>query len=208
MHIFFFLFVAARINTVPSKETSQRGIWKREKRPSPIYEIWSNESDHENRALFDNFSLVHFSSGLLVHLVGRLLWALAGQGSPNLAIVVSVTFFFELAWEMYENSNRAIQLLKLEPSSQGYNGDSWLNIVGDVFITMMGAVAGHLVDEAHGLAWIGALLGFLLLEIYNIFNFRYSTILAVTHFLPCDFTPEIFLRLQQDEESTAAMCQS
>lgn len=108
--------------------------------------LWSGDpqSAHSSQHLFDPYSFTHILHGMLI--CGVLAWAL-----PRLsrAWALATTVFLEALWEVLENSEFVIERYRSATIALGYQGDSVVNSLGDIFACGL----GFLMARRIGLRW-------------------------------------------------------
>lgn len=107
-----------------------------------LFVVASAWSSHTSQHLFDPYSLSHVQHGLVFY------WALAWllpRASWSTRLVAATAI--EAGWEIVENTEFVVQRYRDATASFGYEGDSVVNVLGDVLSCVAGfALAG----------WIGA----------------------------------------------------
>lgn len=97
-------------------------------------------SPHTSQHLFDPYSLTHLQHGMVFYWA--LLW-LAPRVSWQGRLVAATAI--EAAWEMAENSPLVIQRYRDATAALGYEGDSVVNVLGDLLSCVLGfALASRL----------------------------------------------------------------
>lgn len=82
-----------------------------------------------SKNLFDIYSFSHISHGILFYLFFKYL-------KFNFLNGLYLTIILELLWEMFENTEFIICLYRKDYGN--YEGDSYLNITGDIVATIFG----------------------------------------------------------------------
>lgn len=82
-----------------------------------------------SKNLFDIYSFSHISHGILFYLFFKYL-------KFNFLNGLYLTIILELLWEMFENTEFIICLYRKDYGN--YEGDSYLNITGDIVATIIG----------------------------------------------------------------------
>ena len=89
-----------------------------------------NEKKNEySKKLFDIYSFSHISHGILFYLIFKYL-------KLNFLIGLCLTIILEFLWEMFENTEFIICIYRKDYGN--YDGDSYLNITGDIICTIIG----------------------------------------------------------------------
>ncbi|MDM8528839.1 DUF2585 family protein [Anaerolineales bacterium HSG24] len=100
-------------------------------------DIWSSDNSQH---LFDPYSFTHMLHGVL--FCGLLVW-LSPWLSPMWRLCVAT--FLEATWEVFENTEAVIERYRESTAALGYEGDSIVNSMGDIFICGVGfIIAFHL----------------------------------------------------------------
>ena len=82
-----------------------------------------------SKNLFDIYSFSHISHGILFYLFFKYL-------KVNFLTGLYLTIILEFLWEMFENTEFIICLYRKDYGN--YEGDSYLNISGDIIATIIG----------------------------------------------------------------------
>tara|TARA_B100002051_G_C16578822_1_gene556524 strand:+ start:245 stop:664 length:420 start_codon:yes stop_codon:yes gene_type:complete len=82
-----------------------------------------------SKNLFDIYSFSHVSHGILFYLFFKYL-------KVNFLTGLYLTIILEFLWEMFENTEFIICLYRKDYGN--YEGDSYLNITGDIIATIIG----------------------------------------------------------------------
>ena len=82
-----------------------------------------------SKNLFDIYSFSHISHGILFFLFFKYL-------KVNFWTGLYLTIILEFLWEMFENTEFIICLYRKDYGN--YDGDSYLNITGDIITTIIG----------------------------------------------------------------------
>jgi len=133
-----------------------------------LFVIASAWSPHTSQHLFDPYSLTHLQHGLvfywaLVWLMPRASW----QGRLVAATAI------EAAWEIVENSHFVIQRYRDATAALGYEGDTVVNVLGDLLSCVLGLAV------ARRLGWRGSLALFVGIEAGLIVLIRDSLLMNV-----------------------------
>jgi hypothetical protein len=113
--------------------------------------LWAGDpqSSHSSQHLFDPYSFTHILHGVLIW--GLLAWGLP-RLSPTWALPLAV--FLEAGWEILENSPFIIERYRTATIALGYEGDSIVNSLGDIFSCSLGFVVARRI----GWRWSVALV--------------------------------------------------
>lgn len=127
--------------------------------------IWSSESSQQ---FLDPYSFSHMLHGviffgLLYLIVPKLNWLWRFTLSTAL----------EASWELLENSQMVINRYREETAALGYEGDSIINSIGDLFSCGIGFVL------AYYLGFKKSVILFVLVELFMIIILRDSLLLNV-----------------------------
>ena len=145
--IFYSVTILGIVNAVhllPGHEKG--GLW-------PIY-VKSHSSVQTSQNLFDPYSISHASHGVIGYLAAS--WFGLDLGGGLIVAIVSASL-----WEMLENTNLIInQFRENSGTSESYEGDSRINVVGDVISCATGYTLAHVGHEVAGpwfpFAWLVA----------------------------------------------------
>jgi hypothetical protein len=91
------------------------------------------QSPHNSQHVFDAYSLSHLLHGLIFFGV---FWLFRNRMSFGWRLVAATAI--EIVWEMMENSPIIINRYRAATISLGYEGDSIINSIGDVFSYLIG----------------------------------------------------------------------
>jgi hypothetical protein len=126
-----FIAITLILFILPKKTFFDRPIWYDPK------QIWTfnvgDKGDDSSQQLFDLYSLTHISHGIIFYSIFRYTLKL----KPNKALIWAM--IAEIAWELVENTDYIINKYRKTVVSRHYPGDSWINSVGDVWVTYIGA---------------------------------------------------------------------
>ena len=86
------------------------------------------KKDH-SKNLLDIYSFSHISHGILFYLLFKYL-------KINFLTGLYLTIILEFLWEMFENTEFIICVYRTD--YEEYDGDSYLNITGDIIFTVIG----------------------------------------------------------------------
>ena len=89
-----------------------------------------------NLHIFDIYSFSHVTHGILFYYV------LAIMGLPTTSIVFIATLL-EIAWELFENTPFIINKYRANEEFKDFEGDSYVNMIGDVIFTLLGVWLAH-----------------------------------------------------------------
>jgi uncharacterized protein DUF2585 len=131
---------------------------------------WSGQicSSDNSQHFLDPYSFTHLLHGFLFFWLIALLFS---RLRPGWQVVLAV--FFEIAWELFENTNFIIERYRSETAALGYTGDTVVNSFGDTLCCL----AGFLV--ARRLGWRRSLVVFAALELILILWIRDSLLLEI-----------------------------
>ncbi len=133
--------------------------------------LWAGDawSSDNSQHLFDPYSFTHVLHGFV--FCGLLAWVCGGrvswQGRLALAVVI------EACWEVIENSAFVINRYREATLALGYQGDTVINSVGDIFACAL----GFLLARRLGLR--RSLVAFALVEIVLLVWIRDSLLLNI-----------------------------
>lgn len=130
-----------------------------------VGDIWSADNSQH---WFDPYSFTHLLHGVIFFW---LLALLLPKVPVAWRLVIAVAI--EASWEMLENSQFIIRRYREATAALGYEGDTIVNSLGDIFI----CAAGFML--AYYLGWWRSLILFLATEIVLIFWIRDSLILSI-----------------------------
>ena len=86
-------------------------------------------NNNYSKNLFDIYSFSHISHGIFFYLFFKYL-------KVNFLTGLYLTIILEFLWEMFENTEFIICLYRKDYGN--YEGDSYLNIFGDIIATIIG----------------------------------------------------------------------
>lgn len=134
--------------------------------PTPF--SWDTQSSHNSQHLLDAYSFSHVLHGVL------FFWALAWLlPRVSLGWRLFLAVVIETAWEVVENSPFVIERYRAATASLGYEGDTIVNITGD----LLSCVAGFLLARAIGPRW--SLVAFVAIELVMLWAIRDNLTLNV-----------------------------
>ena len=134
------------------------------------FEIWTSEtcSANNSQQLLDPYSLTHVVHGFLFFYLVVLVFSRLTRSWQFL-----LTLALEAAWEVFENSSFVIDRYRTATAALGYQGDTIVNSVGDLFC----AVIGFLIARQIGIR--RSLILFAVLELILILWIRDSFLLQL-----------------------------
>ena len=108
-------------------------------------------SRHNSQHLFDWYSFSHVLHGAIFYWGLRL-------AAPRLGLAwkVMVAVVVETAWEVLENSPFIIDRYREATAALGYEGDSVVNIVGDLLFCLAGFFAARAIGWRWSIAFFAA----------------------------------------------------
>ena len=90
--------------------------------------------DDSSKELIDIYSFSHISHGILFYFIFQYF-------EINFLKGLYLTIILEILWEIVENTDYIIK--KYRKKYENYDGDSNLNIFGDIICTMIGYILAH-----------------------------------------------------------------
>ena len=134
------------------------------------FEIWTSDtcSANNSQQLFDPYSLTHVVHGFLFFYLVVLVFK---RLAPSWQFLL--TFALEAAWEVFENSSFVIDRYRTATAALGYQGDTIVNSVGDLFCAVIGFVIAGQIGIRR------SLILFALLELILILWIRDSFLLQI-----------------------------
>ena len=134
------------------------------------FEIWTSDtcSANNSQQLFDPYSLTHVVHGFLFFYLVVLVFKRLATSWQFL-----LTFALEAAWEVFENSSFVIDRYRTATAALGYQGDTIVNSVGDLFCAVIGFVIARQIGIRR------SLILFALLELILILWIRDSFLLQI-----------------------------
>ena len=157
--------VVVIVTTVVIRLEGRRWFCECENLRFVIASAWSS---HTSQHLFDPYSLSHVQHGLV--FFWALLW-LAPKLSWQARLVAATAI--EAGWEMLENSQFIVNRYRDATAALGYEGDSAVNVLGDVIACVLGFAV------ARRLGWRGTLVLFFGIEIGLVLAIRDSLLLNI-----------------------------
>jgi len=132
--------------------------------------LWTSDawSSQTSQLFLDRYSFTHLLHGVMFAGVLALLIRKL-SASWRLVMVIAI----ESAWEMIENSNTVIQRYREATAALGYQGDTVLNSLGDIFCCAIG------FSLAIKLGWRWSLVLFVTVEAILLFWIRDSLLLEI-----------------------------
>lgn len=126
-------------------EHSEGRLWKC---ACPGY-FWTGDAwgSRTSQLFLDPYSLTHILHGVMF---AGLLALLIRNLSRSWRFVAAIAI--ECAWEMIENSNAVIQHYRQATAALGYDGDTVLNSLGDIFCCGMGFMLASKLGWRWGIA--------------------------------------------------------
>lgn len=128
-------------------------------------EAWSSET---SQLFFDPYSLTHVAHGMMF---AGLLVLLFSSVPPIWRFVMAMAL--ESVWEIIENTNTIIERYRVATASLGYQGDSVVNSLGDIFCCAIGFAI------ARKLGWRRSIVVFLAVEAVLLVWIRDSLLLEI-----------------------------
>jgi len=128
-------------------------------------EAWSSET---SQLFVDPYSLTHVAHGMMF---AGLLVLLIPRVSPKWRFVIAIAC--ESVWEIIENTNAVIERYRVTTASLGYQGDSIVNSLGDIFCCAVGFLI------ARKLGWKWSIIVFLTVEVVLLIWIRDSLLLEI-----------------------------
>lgn len=129
---------------------------KKNPNPNCRQKIWANPSTNfdyyvgYSQALFDPYSLDHFTSGIILYLLSELIIefdmakiAILGTIDDDVYWAFLVTSLIHLMWEIVENTPCIVAKFRDGGKANDAAGDSVANTVGDQLIEMAGFWVGY-----------------------------------------------------------------
>ena len=126
---------------------------------------WGAET---SQLFLDPYSLTHVAHGLMF---AGLLVLLFRSVPPIWRFVIAIGL--ESVWEIIENTNMVIERYRVATASLGYQGDSIVNSLGDIFSCAIGFMI------ARKLGWRKSIIVFLLIEAVLLVWIRDSLLLEI-----------------------------
>ena len=134
------------------------------------FEIWTSDtcSANNSQQLLDPYSLTHVVHGFLFFYLVMLVFSRLAYRWQFLLMLA-----LEAAWEVFENSSFVIDRYRTATAALGYQGDTIVNSIGDLFC----AVIGFVIAQQIGIR--RSLILFALLELILILWIRDSFLLQL-----------------------------
>lgn len=100
-----------------------------------IYQFMDLQMDgpSTSKKLFDIYSLSHFVHGFIIYFV-------LSNIINNPIIIVIIGILLEILWEWFENTPYIINKYRSKSQFTNYRGDSTINILGDILVTVIGII--------------------------------------------------------------------
>jgi hypothetical protein len=135
--------------------------------------IWSpNWSNCTSQRLFDPYTFSHVLHGVIFYW---LLVPLAGKVSLRWRLVAALAL--EIGWEVIENTPWIIDYYRDNTATFNYAGDSVINSLGDVLVSIAGSAF------ASRISWQAAVALFVALELLALYLARDNLTLNIFMFL-------------------------
>lgn len=128
-------------------------------------DAWGSQT---SQLFFDPYSLTHVAHGLLF---AGLLVLMFRNVPPIWRFVMAIAV--ESVWEIIENTDTVIERYRVATASLGYQGDSIVNSLGDIFCCAIGFMI------ARKLGWRRSILVFLAIEAMLLVWIRDSLLLEI-----------------------------
>jgi len=166
-HVWPFVVIALVLIATAFELHRQGRFWTCSSCPNFIWtsDAWSSQT---SQLFLDPYSFTHvlhgvMFAGILALLIRNL------PASWRLVMVIAI----ESSWEMIENSNTVIQRYREATAALGYQGDTVLNSLGDIFCCAIG------FSLAIKLGWRWSLVLFFTVEAILLFWIRDSLLLEI-----------------------------
>ena len=104
-----------------------------------IYKSLSKIIDFEldgketSQKMFDIYSFSHITHGIIFYFILNYF-----NYTVNKIFIIS--FFIEIIWEWFENTSFIIKKYRKNPNFEHYQGDSKINIIGDIIFMVFGLI--------------------------------------------------------------------
>ena len=128
-------------------------------------DAWSSQT---SQLFLDPYSLTHVAHGLMF---AGLLVLVFPKVPPVWRFVIAIGL--ESAWEVIENTNTVIERYRVATAALGYQGDSIVNSLGDIFACAIGFIV------ARKLGWRRSIILFLAVEAVLLIWIRDSMLLEI-----------------------------
>lgn len=128
-------------------------------------DAWGSET---SQLFLDPYGFTHVAHGLMF---AGLLVLLARKILPSWRFVIAIAL--ESVWEIIENTNTVIERYRVATASLGYQGDSIVNSLGDIFCCAIGFMI------ARKLGWARSILVFFAVEAVLLVWIRDSLLLEM-----------------------------
>lgn len=126
---------------------------------------WSSET---SQLFLDPYSFTHVAHGMMF---AGLLVLVVSRVPPTWRFVIAIAL--ESVWEIIENTNTVIERYRVATASLGYQGDSIINSLGDIFCCAIGFVI------ARQLGWRRSIIVFIAVELVLLVWIRDSLLLEI-----------------------------
>ena len=100
-----------------------------------VNKIFSNK--FMDKYLLDSWSFIHFNSMFIIFNILNLIFDI--KKSIILSVIIGIS------WELFENSNIGIKFWNKHNYPE-YNGDSFINIIGDIIVDLLGIYIGYKIS--------------------------------------------------------------
>lgn len=128
--IIFIIILLISYKISPYKRIFGRKNWHRDKKIIDIKYLNGGETRH----IFDIYSFSHISYGILFYFLLKLL-------GFNINSIFIIIFTFAIIWEIFENNELLIK--KYGKVFKKYDGDTFVNIIGDLICAIIGIYLAH-----------------------------------------------------------------
>ena len=124
----FFVFLLLVCSMLPSNlKFINRPLWHE---PKKIINFELDGKGTSNQ-IFDIYSFSHIIHGILFYFLIKYL-------NYNITNGLLIVIILETLWEIFENTPFIINKYKQKRPFKNYNGDSIVNIIGDIIFTIVG----------------------------------------------------------------------
>ena len=132
--------------------------------------LWTGDawSSRTSQTFFDPYSFTHILHGLM--FCGLLTLLIRGMKAPW---IFFTAIAIESAWELIENTNTVIERYREATAALGYQGDTVVNSLGDIFCCGLGFMI------ARKLGWRRSIIMFAATEIVLLVWIRDSLLLEI-----------------------------
>ena len=94
------------------------------------------DSKDTSQQISDIYSLSHITHGILFYFLFKYF-------NINCITGFILTIIFEIMWEIFENTQYIIKKYRKKKEYKNYDGDSIVNIIGDLIFTIIGYYIGY-----------------------------------------------------------------